>query len=89
MKKLKILLLLACIYAQSINTNAQNLNASSSLHDSLEYLLTYLHDTTTDQRLKQFIEEAQALYKKDEINDSFAAKLINTEDAVMAVFLEN
>jgi CHAT domain-containing protein/tetratricopeptide (TPR) repeat protein len=58
----------------------QPVKGQSSLHDSLRHLLTYFQNSTKEEKLKQAIKEAQALYTSDRVDDSLAKKLLDVSD---------
>ncbi len=84
MKKLfKNLIVPAFISVQILFGNPQNASAQSSVQDSLQYLLSYFHDSAANENIRQAIAETQVLYQADKINDSLAKKLLLVEDLLL------
>lgn len=77
---LKKAFLLTLLCLSGLLGSIQPVKGQSSLHDSLKHLLTYFQHSTKDEKLKQVIKEAQALYTSDRVDESLAKKILDVSD---------
>jgi tetratricopeptide (TPR) repeat protein len=88
MKNINVLLLRIVLFLQVLQGNAQPLKTPALL-DSLDDLLSYLRENTSEATFPEPLKIAAALCNQDATVDSLVSRLIQSEDVLIGMFRDS